>query len=119
MSSATYNKPLVTDGTGVAPLTAPDSGVLAFGAVTGTSAATANTVVTATDNRGLLEVINASDADVVLTCNGVSTNLIVKAGTARMYDLQSALRRIDAGSAIGVYRRSTALTTNEVIVQLI
>lgn len=116
---STYSRPILTKVDSHAGATAPDSGALAFGAITGTNAATANTVVTTTTTRGILEVINASDADVVLTLDNVSLNLIVRAGQAKIYDLQQANVRINGGHALGVYRRSGAPTTNEVIIQLI
>lgn len=121
MGSSNYSKPLVTPGTGIAAATAPDSGALAFGAITGTTAATANTVVTTTTERGLLECMNTTNSDLVLTVAGVTSNLILRAGTAKIYDLQQSLRRIDGGVVVGVYLRpgGAALASGELIVQLI
>lgn len=118
--NATYSRPLVSTAASIAGLAAPDSGALAFGALAAaTTAATAVTATTATDNRALLEVMNTTDVDVILTVAGVSTNLIIRAGQGKIYDLGPAMKRIDAGSVVGVYRRAAAPASGEVIVQLI
>lgn len=114
-----YSKPLVTLASTTAGQTAPDGGFLAFGSISGTTASTANAVVTTTAERSVLDITNSTDVDIKLVVGGVDTNLILKAGASRLFDLQSALRRIDGGTVIGVYRRSTGPASGEVVIQLI
>lgn len=114
----TYSQPLVA-AAGVNGAVAPDVGALGFAAVTGTTAGTANTVTTTTKERRALWYDNAMDADVVLTVGGITTNLIIKASRNGVLDLQSALVGIGAAQVIGVYRRSGAPTSGEILLQLI
>lgn len=115
----TFDRPLVAASTALSGARAPDSGALGFAAITGTTAGTANTVLTTTSERLLLEAMNTTDADLKLVVGGVDTNLILRAGQSKIYDLHGALSLINGATVVAVYRRSGAPTSGECIVQLI
>lgn len=98
------------------PGKAPQSGILAFGAITATTAAGANALFTTSSTRYILEVRNETDADLILTVDNVDFYIIPAAQTQTL-DFGSALMILDKGRAVGVYRRAGAPTTNELIVQ--
>jgi len=92
MSSTGYAQSVLTkDGT-----LGPQIAVAAFGAVTGTTPATANTLLTITRDRGILAIENTLDADVYLTVNGVAL-VLVRTATARIYDLRAGLLELKLG----------------------
>lgn len=98
------------------PGKAPQSGVLAFGAITATTAAGANALFTTSSTRYIVEIRNETDVDLVITVDNVDF-YIIPATQVQTLDFGSALMILDKGRVVGVYRRSGAPTTNELIVQ--
>ncbi len=119
MASSGYARNIVGPGVGDNPQRA----VVAFGAITGTTAATANTALTLTRDQYALRVINTTDVDLVLTirrlgsvaADAVDLDLF-RAGTAEIRDGLANFDKIPSGAIIGVYRRSGAPTSGELLV---
>ena len=119
MASSDHLSNLVGAGAGDTPQFA----ALAFGAITGTTAATANTILTLTRDQMSLKVVNSTDVDLIVTSQIPSATTaaavaidIFKAGTTTIMDLTTNNRKLTSGAILGVYRRSGAPTTNEIIV---
>lgn len=91
----------------------PLHGRLAFGSVTGTSAGTANTIITTTGRRRVVICTNNLNADMVLTYNGADWAFLPSAvGIA--IDLGASGLTLADNKAIGVYRSSGAATAGSV-----
>jgi len=111
LSSTGYKQSVSPIGGG-----SPQISALAFGSVTGTTPATANTVLTATRERVILVVENTTDADLVLTVDGDDL-FVIRTASAKVIDLGCNGLKINLGEVIGVYRRSGAPTSGEILVQ--
>lgn len=108
---------MLTDSSVCGPLKKPQRGSLGFAAITGTTPATANTLVTLSYQRQYAIFENPSNADVVITVDGADF-IVLRAGVNHSLPLIANGYRLDAGQVIGVYQRSGAPSSGEVLVQV-
>lgn len=90
--------------------TIPESSELAFGAITGTSAGTANAVLTLVNDAVNIGFENTTDVQLVVTLDGVQKKR-VPAGSFRVFDLGTNGSRLAAGTVVGVFRAAGAPTS--------
>lgn len=100
---------------------APQWAALAFGAITGTSIATGNLIITTTADRLLLIAENTTDKDIILTVGGTTGQDIkpFRAGTSQIIDLGADYKKIFTGTELRVYQRSGAPTSGEFLLTVI
>jgi hypothetical protein len=87
----------------------PERGHLAFGAITGNSAGTANTVLTLAKDATVIAVENWSDKPLMLTRAGVDWK-IIPADQFRVFDLKANHVARAAATVLGVYQLDGAPT---------
>jgi len=80
----------------------PQFASLAFGAVTGTSAGTANTILTLNADRSILQVINNLDANVGITYKGVQ-KWELPSYSSFVLDFATNGLKMDSAAVIGVF----------------
>jgi hypothetical protein len=80
----------------------PQSGRLAFGSVTGTTAGTANTILTLTGRRRIVICTNSLNTETMLTYNGANW-LPLPAGVGVAVDLSASGLTFADAKVVGVY----------------
>ena len=83
----------------------PQSGRLAFGSVTGTTAGTANTILTLTGRRRIVICTNSLNTETMLTYNGANW-LPLPAGVGVAVDLSASGLTLADGKIVGIYYQS-------------
>lgn len=81
---------------------APQYATLGFAAITGTSAGTANTIITLNADRSILQVLNSLNTDVSLTYNGVEYWRL-EANDSFIVDFRSNGLKVVSGRIIGIF----------------
>ncbi|MDE2255577.1 MAG: hypothetical protein KGL42_15110 [Betaproteobacteria bacterium] len=98
------------------------TGRLAFGSVTPTTAATAATLLTITGDKSLLVILNSLDTDCSLTYNGSGTAvefIRLEAGESTVLDLNQAGKFMRSAKVIGAYNNGSAPTAGSIRVTAI
>ena len=90
-------------------------GDVAFGTVTHTTAATADTIATLTADRRLLLFMNSLDKDCIITIDGVA-KYALPAFYSFTLDLGSDALAMASGTVIGIYYRGVAPTVGNISV---
>jgi hypothetical protein len=80
----------------------PQSGRLAFGSVTGTTAGTANAILTLSGRRRIIICTNSLNTETMLTYNGANW-LPLPAGVGVAVDLSASGLTFADGKVVGVY----------------
>lgn len=98
--------------TGSAPLV-PQSGRLAFGAITATTPATANLLLTCNTAKRAITILNSCDNPITLTLNGVNW-IVLEEKTVLWFDIETWGKQLMSGDVLGAYNNGLAPTVGSI-----